>query len=110
MALLLSGFVCLEEQRSLERPSKAGETSRVICEYNLRTNAEQRTAIDEAIRPVQFIRNHCLRLGMDGRGVGDTDWQVSCSALAKDDPFAARLNAQARQTSADRAWLSIARF
>jgi putative transposase len=30
--------------------------------------------------------------------------------LAKEYPFAARLNSQARQTSADRAWLSIARF
>src|SRR5215469_16207434 len=47
---------------------------------------------------------------MDGRGIGDNDLQVYCSALAKDAPFAARLNSQARQTSADRAWLSIARF
>jgi transposase len=30
--------------------------------------------------------------------------------LAKGYPFAALLNSQARQTSADRAWLSIARF
>src|SRR5689334_6445317 len=82
----------------------------LICEYKLRTNAQQRTAIDEAIRTVQFIRNKCLRLWMDGRGVGDNDLQVYCSALAKDYPFAARLNSQARQTSADRAWLSIARF
>ena len=39
---------------------------------------------------------------------------MSCKSTAqslKDDyPFAARLNSQARQTSADRAWLSIARF
>ena len=47
---------------------------------------------------------------MDGRGLGDNDLQVSCSQLAKDYPFAACLNSQARQTSADRAWLSIARF
>jgi putative transposase len=84
--------------------------SMLMCEYQLRTNAQQRTAIDEAIRTVQFIRNTCLRLWMDGRGVGDNDLQIYCSALAKDDPFAARLNSQARQTSADRAWLSIARF
>ena len=71
---------------------------------------EPRTAIDEAIRTVQFIRNKCLRKWMDGRGVGDTDLQVYCSALAKAYPFAARLNSQARQASADRAWLSIARF
>jgi putative transposase len=31
-------------------------------------------------------------------------------SLKDDYPFAARLNSQARQTSADRAWLSIARF
>src|SRR5215469_2217452 len=71
---------------------------------------EPRTAIDEAFCTVQFIRNTCLRLWMDGRGVGDNDLQVYCSALAKAYPFAARLNSQARQTSADRAWLSIARF
>jgi putative transposase len=47
---------------------------------------------------------------MDGRGVGDNDLQVYCAQLAKEFPFAARLNSQARQTSADRAWLSIARF
>ena len=82
----------------------------VIGEYKLRTNVQQRTAIDEAIRIVQCIRNKCLRLWMDGRRVGDNDLPVSCAQLAKDHPFAARLNSQARQTSADRAWLSIARF
>src|SRR5215813_7731170 len=82
----------------------------VIGEYKLRTNVQQRTAIDEAIRIVQCIRNKCLRLWMDGRGIGDNDLQVYCSALARAYPFVARLNSQARQTSADRAWLSIARF
>ena len=47
---------------------------------------------------------------MDGRGVGDNDLHVSCAQLAHAFPFAACLNSQARQTSADRAWLSIARF
>src|SRR5215831_5379771 len=46
---------------------------------------------------------------MDGRGGGDHDWHVSCSALARASAFAARRNSQARQTSADRAWRSIAR-
>src|ERR1051326_8910583 len=82
----------------------------LILEYKLRTNQAQQQAIDEAIRTVQFIRNKCLRLWMDGRGVGDNDLQIYCSALAKEFPFAACLNSQARQTSADRAWLSIARF
>src|SRR5215471_6877928 len=47
---------------------------------------------------------------MDGRGIGDNDLQVYCAQLAEVYPFAACLNSQARQTSADRAWLSIARF
>src|SRR5215469_4924212 len=82
----------------------------LICEYKLRVNQAQQQAIDEAIRTVQFIRNKCLRLWMDRRGIGDNNLQVYWAQLAKEYPFAARLNSQARQTSADRAWLSIARF
>src|SRR5690349_20152280 len=47
---------------------------------------------------------------MDGRGIGDSDLQVYCAQLANVFPSADWLNSQARQTSADRAWLSIARF
>ena len=86
------------------------EASVLILEYKLRVNQAQTCAIDEAIRTAQFIRNKCLRKWMDGRGIGDNALQVYCSQLAKEHPFAARLNSQARQTSADRAWLSIARF
>jgi putative transposase len=82
----------------------------LILEYKLRVNRAQETAIGEAIRTVQFIRNKCLRLWMDGRGIGDNDLQVYCAQLAHEFPFAARLNSQARQASADRAWLAIARF
>jgi transposase len=82
----------------------------LILEYKLRVNQAQQRAIDEAIRTTQFIRNQAVRLWMDGRGVGDKDLQVYCAQLAKDSPFAARLNSQARQTAADRAWLSVARF
>jgi putative transposase len=82
----------------------------LILEYKLRVNQAQQSAIDEAIQVVQFIRNKCLRRWMDGRGVGDNDLQVYCAELAKDYPFAACLNSQARQTAADRAWLAIARF
>jgi putative transposase len=93
---------------SVKQP--ASEGSVLIREYRLRVNQAQAAAIDEAIRTVQFIRNKCLRLWMDGRGIGDNDLQVSCSLLANDYSFAAHLNSQARQTSADRAWLAIARF
>ena len=82
----------------------------LIYDYKLRTNQAQQQAIDEAIRTVQFIRNKCLRKWMDERGIGDNDLQVYCAQLAQEYPFAACLNSQARKTSADRAWLSIARF
>ena len=82
----------------------------LILDYKLRVNQNQQAAIDAAIRTTQFIRNKCVRKWMDGRGIGDNDLQVYCAQLAKEYPFAARLNSQARQMSADRAWLSIARF
>ncbi|HEX9132607.1 MAG TPA: transposase [Ktedonobacteraceae bacterium] len=82
----------------------------VIYEYKLDGTMAQYTAIDEAIRVVQFIRNKCLRLWMDGRGISRNDLQVSCAALAQDYPFAARLNSQARQVSADRTWFAISRY
>jgi putative transposase len=82
----------------------------LILEYKLRTNQAQQNAIDEAIRIVQFIRNKAVRLWMDGRGVGQYDMQALCAQVARDFPFAARLNSMARQASADRAWQSVARF
>src|SRR6266702_3500969 len=82
----------------------------LIFEYKLDGSKKQYAAIDEAIRIVQFIRNKCLRLWMDTRGISKNDLQCSCAVLAKDYPFATRLNSQARQASADRAWFAISRF
>jgi putative transposase len=82
----------------------------LIYEYKLDGTKQQYAAIDEAIRIVQFIRNKCLRLWMDTRGTSKNDLQCYCAALAKDYPFAARLNSQARQASASRAWFAIERF
>src|SRR5581483_3632702 len=82
----------------------------LIYEYKLDGNKQQYQAIDEAIRIVQFIRNKCLRKWMDGHGVSRNDLQCSCAVLAQEYSFAARLNSQARQASADRAWAAIVRF
>jgi putative transposase len=82
----------------------------LIYEYKLDGNTQQYAAIDEAIRIVQFIRNKCLRKWMDGHGVSKNDLQCYCAELAKEFSFAARLNSQARQASADRAWAAISRF
>jgi putative transposase len=82
----------------------------LIYEYKLQVTPAQRTAIDEAIRVVQFIRNTCLRLWMDERGIGANDLQIACGRLAYEFAFAAHLNSQARQAAADRAWAAISRF
>ncbi len=82
----------------------------LIYEYKLDGTPAQFAAIDEAIRVVQFIRNKCLRLWMDERGISKNDLQCYCAVLAREYSFAARLNSQARQASADRAWFAIQRF
>ena len=82
----------------------------LIYEYKLSGSHTQFAAIDEALRIVQFIRNKCLRLWMDERGISKHALQVYCAVLAKDFLFASRLNSQARQASADRAWFAISRF
>ena len=82
----------------------------LTSEYKVDGTTRQYAAIDEAIRVVQFIRNKCLRLWMDERNISSNDLQAYCSVLAHTFPFAARLNSQARQASADRAWFAISRF
>jgi putative transposase len=82
----------------------------LLYEYKLRLSRAQAAAIEEAIRTTQFIRNKCVRWWMDGRGVSANDLQVLCSRLAHEYSFAARLNSQARQAAASRAWAAIERF
>src|SRR5437667_8137157 len=82
----------------------------LVYEYKLDGTKQQYAAIDEAIRVVQFIRNKCIHLWMDGRRIKKNDLQCYCAMLAKEYSFAACLNSQARQTSADRAWAAISRF
>ncbi len=82
----------------------------LIYEYKVDATPVQEATIEEAIRVTQFIRNKCLRLWMDTRGVSRNDLQCYCAALAKAFSFARLLNSQARQAAADRAWFAISRF
>lgn len=82
----------------------------LIYEYKLAGTKQQYQAIDEAVRVVQFIRNKCVRKWMEARGVSKNDLQCYCAVLAQEYSFAASLNSQARQASADRAWTAISRF
>lgn len=82
----------------------------IVLEYKLKGKLNQYSAIEEGIRTSQFIRNKALRLWEDEEKVGRYDLNKYCAKLAKEFPFASKLNSEARQVSAERAWASIARF
>src|SRR6266480_4227831 len=109
--MLLSCLTCITYWCivSLTEPKKKGKRM-LVYEYKLDGTKKQYAAIDEAVRIVQFIRNKCLRKWMNERDVGKSDLQCYCAVLAHDYSFARRLNSQARQASADRAWAAISRF
>ena len=81
-----------------------------VLEAKLRGSTRQFAIIDEMIRTAGFVRNSCIRHWMDNRGVGQYDLSALCSVLAKEYEWAKKLNSQARQASAERAWQSIKRF
>jgi putative transposase len=71
---------------------------------------EQYAALDEAIRTAQFIRNKAVGFWMDNQGVSKAVLYSLCKDLAKEFPFARKLNSAARQASAQRAWAAISSF
>lgn len=81
-----------------------------VFEAKLRGSTKQFAVIDEMIRTAGFVRNSCIRHWMDNRGVGQYDLSALCAVLAKEYEWAKKLNSQARQASAERAWQSIKRF
>lgn len=81
-----------------------------VLEAKLRGSTKQFAVIDEMIRTASFVRNSCIRHSMDNRGVGQYDLSALCAVLAKEYEWAKKLNSQARQASASRAWQSIKRF
>ena len=82
----------------------------LVLEFKAYGVQAQYSAIDEAIRTGQFIRNKCLRFWINEPGKSKYDLNKYCAVLAKEYPFAKELNSQARQSSAERAWSSISRF
>jgi putative transposase len=81
-----------------------------VIEYKIKGKDYQYKAIDEAIRTAQFVRNKALRFWMDNRKVSKYDLNKYSAILAKEFPFVNELNSTARQSGAERAWSSIARF
>ncbi len=82
----------------------------LVFEFKAYGKSSQFTAVDEAIRTAQFVRNSCLRYWMDNKKIDKYDLNKYCAVLAGDFPFADELNSQARQASAERAWSAISRF
>jgi len=85
----------------------------LVVEAKLKNGTpEQYHQLDEAIRTSQFVRNSCVRYWMDNKGTTRNDLQKLCAVLAdnKETPWVNKLNSQARQSAADRAWQSINRF
>lgn len=82
----------------------------LVLEAKLKGKTEQYSLIDEAIRTALFVRNKALRLWMDVKGSDKYDLNKYCAVLAKEFEFAKKLNSQARQASAERAWSAINRF
>jgi len=82
----------------------------LVLEAKLRGSRRQFAIIDEMIRTAGFVRNSSIRHWMDNRGVGQYDLSALCAVLAKEYEWAKKLNSQARQASAERAWQSIKRF
>ncbi len=82
----------------------------LVFEFKTYGKASQFTAIDDAIRTCQFVRNKALRFWIDNPKATKYDLNKQCAVLAREFPFADELNSQARQSAAERAWASITRF
>ena len=85
----------------------------LVVEAKLKNGTpEQYHQLDEAIKTSQFVRNSCVRYWMDNKGTTRNDLQKLCAVLAnnKETLWVNKLNSQARQSAADRAWQSINRF
>lgn len=82
----------------------------LVFEFKTYGKSSQFKAVDEAIRTTQFIRNKAIRLWMDGQAKSWIELSRYCAMLAKEFPWASRLNSMARQAAAERAWAAVSRF
>ncbi|MFB2983359.1 RNA-guided endonuclease InsQ/TnpB family protein [Microseira sp. BLCC-F43] len=82
----------------------------LVFEVKLEGTNGQYERLDEAIRTARFMRNSCLKYWLENKGVGRSDLSAYCAVLAKEFPWANKLNSMARQASAERTWSAIARF
>jgi putative transposase len=82
----------------------------IVLEFKAQGKTTQYSAINEAMRTAQFVRNKCIRFWMENRGVGQKDLYRHNTALRAEFPFVKDLNSHACQIAVERAYTSIARF
>ncbi|HEY9848915.1 MAG TPA: transposase [Leptolyngbyaceae cyanobacterium] len=82
----------------------------IVLEFKAKGKASQYTAIEEAIRTAQFVRNKAIRFWMDRTGIGQKELYRLSKSLRHEFPFVNALNSSACQASIERAYSSIARF
>jgi putative transposase len=85
----------------------------LVLEYKAVVNKKQTTAIEEAIRTTQFIRNKAIRYWMDApkeSKINKIALNNYSTALRKEFVFAEELNSMACQSATERAWTAISRF
>src|SRR4028119_57055 len=81
-----------------------------VLEFKAKGKTTQYSAIDEAIRTAQFVRNKCVRFWVDNRGVGQKELYRLSTLLREEFSFVKALNSSACQASVERAYSAIARF
>jgi putative transposase len=82
----------------------------IVLEFKAKGKTNQYSAIDEAIRTTQFVRNKAIRHWMDSRGLRQKELYRLSKALREEFPFVKALNSSACQAAIERAYSSIARF
>ncbi|MEH1873768.1 RNA-guided endonuclease InsQ/TnpB family protein [Nostoc sp.] len=85
----------------------------LVLEYKAVVSKQQTTAIEEAIRTTQFIRNKAIRFWIDAPRelkVNKIALNNYSTALRKEFVFVEQLNSMACQSATERAWTAISRF
>lgn len=82
----------------------------LVLEYKAVVKKAQSTAIDEAIRTSQFVRNKVLRYWIDNRGVGKKELYQYNTQLRAEFKFVNDLNSHATQASVENVERAINRF
>ena len=84
----------------------------LVYEMKLEGEKAQYERLDQVIRTCRFVRNSIIKAWMDGQVKNRNDAYKYCKILAdnSDFPWAGKLNSQARQAHAERAWVAIERF